>query len=75
MLNGVAFVFRVHLVLGMTIFLLRSPVFMSGARRLRYFTRRYQIVHYPPLILFARGVRLPGKKTAARRRHSATHRL
>jgi hypothetical protein len=35
MLSGVAFVFRVHLVLGMTISCCsRSPWFTSGARRL-----------------------------------------
>ncbi|EIJ8393309.1 respiratory nitrate reductase subunit gamma, partial [Salmonella enterica] len=46
MLNGVAFVFRVHLVLGMTIFLLFpfTRLVHVWSAPFEYFTRRYQIV-------------------------------
>lgn len=76
MLSGVAFVFRVHLVLGMTIFLLFpfTRLVHVWSAPFEYFTRRYQIVSYPPLILFARGYAYRAKKTHGRR-HSATHRL
>ncbi len=45
-LNGVAFVFRVHLVLGMTIFLLFpfTRLVHVWSAPFEYFTRRYQIV-------------------------------
>lgn len=46
MLSGVAFVFRVHLVLGMTIFLLFpfTRLVHVWSAPFEYFTRRYQIV-------------------------------
>ncbi|WP_419772471.1 nitrate reductase molybdenum cofactor assembly chaperone [Escherichia coli] len=46
MLNGVAFVFRLHLVLGMTIFLLFpfTRLVHVWSAPFEYFTRRYQIV-------------------------------
>lgn len=46
MLTGVAFVFRVHLVLGMTIFLLFpfTRLVHVWSAPFEYFTRRYQIV-------------------------------
>ena len=46
MLSGVAPIFRVHLVLGMTIFLIfpfTRPVHVWSAP-FEYFTRRYQVV-------------------------------
>ena len=46
MLNGVAFVFRLHLVLGMTIFLLFpfTRLVHVWSAPFEYFTRRYQVV-------------------------------
>ena len=46
MLSGVAFVFRVHLVLGMTIFLLFpfTRLVHVWSAPFEYFTRRYQVV-------------------------------
>lgn len=46
MLNGVAFVFRLHLVLGMTIFLLFpfTRLVHVWSAPFEYFTRRHQIV-------------------------------
>ena len=46
MLDGVAFVFRLHLVLGMTIFLLFpfTRLVHVWSAPFEYFTRRYQIV-------------------------------
>ncbi|HGW6802457.1 TPA: respiratory nitrate reductase subunit gamma, partial [Escherichia coli] len=45
-LDGVAFIFRIHLVLGMTIFLLFpfTRLVHVWSAPFEYFTRRYQIV-------------------------------